>query len=159
MPGGRAGVGHVGLGREDAGGEAGETGGDDERPARALERGAERLDGAAIRIGSGREAAREGLVVLEREMDDPVGRRGAGMQALQVVDDAPVHLCAGRGDGGGRRIGAGQSDDPVTRTDELQPPHRCAPVRRALRHAHGRRAGDPARADQSGRRYCGPETG
>ena len=54
---GRVGIGDVLLGRDGAGREPGQPGGDDERPIGAFERGTERLDGAAVRFGGGRESA------------------------------------------------------------------------------------------------------
>jgi hypothetical protein len=94
-------------------------GGDDERPIRTRERLAERLDGAAIRVGSVLEAAREGDVVLEREMDHAVRRGGAAPQALEIIEGAATHLCAGRGEGGGRGIRAGEPGDLMARADQL----------------------------------------
>ena len=41
-----------------------------------------------IRVGRGLEVAREGDVVLEGEVDDPVGRGGGGPQTLEVVEAA-----------------------------------------------------------------------
>ena len=119
VPGGGVGVGHVLLGRDRAGLQARQPGGDDERPVGALERRAERLDGAAVRVGGGLEVAGEGDVVLEGEVDDPVGRGGGGAQALEVVEAAAVDLGAGRGERVGRGVGAGEPDDLVARVDQL----------------------------------------
>ena len=68
------------------------AGGDDERPVRAGERLAEDLDGAAVRVGGALEVAREGDVVLEREVDHAVGRGRARPQAVEIVERAALHL-------------------------------------------------------------------
>src|ERR1017187_2346467 len=47
-------------------------GGDEERAIRTHERFAEGLYGEAVRVGSAFKVAREGKVVLEREVDHPV---------------------------------------------------------------------------------------
>jgi hypothetical protein len=57
--------------------------------------------------------------VDERGVDDPVGRGGAGAQAVEVVESAPMHLCPGGGHGGGRGIQACEPDDLMARADEL----------------------------------------
>ena len=85
----------------------------------AVERGAERLDGATIGVGGGLEVPREGLVVLEREVDDPVGRAGGGTQGLEVVEGAALRLGARRGEGISRGVGAGEPDDLMAGGDEL----------------------------------------
>ncbi len=49
-----------------------EPGGDQERTLRTRECLAERLDGAAIRVGGALEVSRERQVVLEREVDHTI---------------------------------------------------------------------------------------
>jgi hypothetical protein len=57
--------------------------------------------------------------VLERQVDDPVGRLGGGAQPVEVVEGPADHLGARGGEGGGRGAGAGEPDDLVARADEL----------------------------------------
>ena len=57
--------------------------------------------------------------MLEGQVDDAVGRRGAGAQAVEVVEAAAVHLGARGGDRLGRGVGAGEADDLVAGIDEL----------------------------------------
>ena len=102
MPRGRGRVGPVLLGRDDARRVARQPGRDDERPAGALQRGAERLDGMAVGVRRGLEVPREGDVVLEREVDDAVGARRARAQDVEVVDAAAEHLTARRLQRGGQ---------------------------------------------------------
>jgi hypothetical protein len=129
---GRGGGGCVILGDERAGGVAGQPGRDDKRSAGALERGAERLGRAAIGGGSGREAARECLLVLERQVDDAVGRRGGGAQLVEVVERPAERLGAGRGERGGRGVGAGEPTTswpaPMSSATTAEPIQPVAPV-------------------------------
>ncbi len=57
--------------------------------------------------------------MLERQVDDPVGRRRGGAQLVEIVEGPAQRLGAARGEGGGRGVGAGEPDDLVTRADEL----------------------------------------
>ena len=47
---------------------------------------AEGLDHPAVGIGGAGEVAGEGEIVLEREMDDAIGRRGGVAQGAEVVE-------------------------------------------------------------------------
>jgi hypothetical protein len=73
---GRVGPVPVPFGRYVPGCEPEHPGGDDNGSVRTRKRLAERLDGAAIRVGSGPEAPGEGDVVLEREVDHAIRRGG-----------------------------------------------------------------------------------
>jgi hypothetical protein len=73
--------------------------GDEERSIGTRQRLAERLDGAAIRVGGALEVPGEGDVVLEGEVDDAVGRGRGIPQAVEVVEGAAMHLCPGGGEG------------------------------------------------------------
>ncbi|GAB3868017.1 hypothetical protein GCM10027610_123990 [Dactylosporangium cerinum] len=104
------------FGGDAAGGEQGDAGREQERAAGAGQGVADGRDGGAF--GAAR-AGVVGEVVLEREVDDRVGGRGAGAEAVQVVEAAVVDLGAGGGDGGGRGVRAGQAEDVVAGGDEL----------------------------------------
>ena len=64
-----------------------------------------------------RRHARE--VVVVAEVDDAVGGRGAGAQAVEVVEVAAAHLGAERGDRRGGGVGAGEADDLVAGGEQL----------------------------------------
>jgi hypothetical protein len=146
-------VGDVLLGRDGAGLQACQTGGDDERPVAARERRAERLDGPAVRAGRRPEVAREGDVVLEGEVDDAVGRRGGGAQAFDVVEAAAVDLGAGRGDRLGRGVGAGEADDLVAGSEELGDDGGADPSRTSPR-GRGSRSGRSSATSATSARCC-----
>jgi hypothetical protein len=104
--------------------------GADEGLAGAGERLAERPHGRQVTIdGAGVVPGPHG-VVLEREMDDPVGGGGGFAQAVQIVEITESGLGAEGFQGGGCRLGAGQTDDLV---------------------AGGEKFGDDGRADVAGR--------
>ena len=94
-------------------------GGDDERSIRTRQRSPKRLDGAAVRVGSALEVARESEVVLEREVDHAIRRGRRALQAVEVVERAALHLGPGGGERRGRGIRAGEPDDLMARADEL----------------------------------------
>ena len=77
------------------------------------------LDGGAVGGGGGGEVARERLLVLEREVDDAVGRRGGVAQDVEVVEGSADDLRARRLQGVGGRVRAGEPDDLVARAEEL----------------------------------------
>ena len=93
---GRVGIMPVPFGRHPPRCDPERPGGDDERPVGTRERLAEGLDGAAVRIGSALEVAREGEVVLEREVDHAVRRGRRVPQAVEVVKGAALHLAPRR---------------------------------------------------------------
>jgi hypothetical protein len=80
------------LGRHPPRRQAEYPGGDHQRPISSSKRLAEGLDGEVICAGSAWEVPRESKVVLEREMDDRVAPGSGGVQALEVVKGATVHL-------------------------------------------------------------------
>ena len=111
----------------------------------ARERLAERLDRARGRRRP-RPPSRRDEVVLEGEVDDAVGRGGAGAQAVEVVEGAAVHLGPGGGEGRGRGVRAGEPEDLVagaessgTTAEPIQPD---APVTKT-RMGNLRRPVDP----------------
>ena len=110
----------VPFGRDAPRCEPGRPGGDEERPAGARERLAERLDGAAIRIGGGLEAAREGEVVPEREVDHAIRRGGRAPQGIEIVNGAAQHLGPCGGEGGGRGVRAGEPDHLVAALEQAR---------------------------------------
>jgi hypothetical protein len=127
----------VPFGRDAPRCEPGRPGGDEERPAGARERLAERLDGAAIRIGGGLEAAREGEVVPEREVDHAIRRGGRAPQGIEIVNGAAQHLGPCGGEGGGRGVRAGEPCYVMARVDELGNDGGADPAGRAGdEHAH-----------------------
>lgn len=83
------------------------TRGDDERSIRPRECLTERLDGAAIRLGSALEVAGEREVVPEGEVDHSIRLGSRTPQAIQIIKRATVHRRPGSGEGGGRRVRAG----------------------------------------------------
>jgi len=104
-------LGHVAFGGERAGLEAGDAGGDRQWPAGPGERLTEGLDRGQVRPEGGLEVAGEGDVVAEGEMDHAVTVGRGGTQYVEIADVAAADLGAGRGDGLGRRIGAGKAED------------------------------------------------
>ena len=78
------------LGRQPPRGEPERPGGDEERLTGTGQRLAEGLDGAAVSVGGALEVAGEGDVVLEREVDNPVGGGGGLAQAAEVVERPPA---------------------------------------------------------------------
>jgi len=116
----RAGIPRVLLGPDHAGGEAGRSGGDDERSIRTRQCLAECLDGAQVRIGSALKIPRESDVVLVRGVNDPVARGSAGAQAVEVIQSAAMHIGAGGGEGFSRGIRTGEPEDLMACADELR---------------------------------------
>src|SRR5690606_42068451 len=57
--------------------------------------------------------------VLVGEADDAAGGLGAAAQGVAVVEVPAVEGGAETGDGGGRRVGAGETGHPVPGGDEL----------------------------------------
>jgi hypothetical protein len=57
--------------------------------------------------------------VDECGVEDPVGRRRARAQAVEVVEGTAVHLGSGGGHGGRRRLRASEPEDLVAGADEL----------------------------------------
>ena len=107
------------LGRDTPRRDPEHPGGDQQRPLRARERLAERLDRAAVGVGGALEVSREREVVLEREVDHAVRGGSPAPQAVQIIEGAAVHLCSGRGEGIGRGIRASEPDDLMAGADEL----------------------------------------
>src|SRR6185503_8248009 len=124
------------LGRHPARREQPGPRGDDEGPAGARERRAERLDGAEV--GAAR-AVELREVVDEGAVDHAVRGGGAGAQALGVLEIAAVDLGPGGRERGGGAVGAGEADDLVARADELGNDGRTDEAGRAGdEYAHGR---------------------
>ena len=144
-----AGTAPVPFGRHPPRCEPERPGGDDERPVGTRQRLAECLDGAAIRIGGALEVPRERDVVLEREVDHAIRRGRRAPQAVEIIERAAVHLCPGRGEGGGRGIRAGQPDDLMARADELGNDGGADPAGRAGdENTHEKPPGEPAVLDR-----------
>ena len=89
-------------------GEPGDARSHEQRPVRALERRAERLDGGSFGPAG---AGVVGEVVLEREVDDAIGGRGARAQAVEVVEAATVD-----GRSGGARASRRTASDRASPT-------------------------------------------
>jgi hypothetical protein len=109
----------VSFGRDASGCHPERARGDEERSIGAGKRFAKCLDGTAIRVGCALEVTRESQVVLEGEMNHAVGCGRAAAQAVEIVEGAALHLCAGGGEGGGGGVGASEPDDLMARADEL----------------------------------------
>src|SRR5579884_1416117 len=96
---GRVWITPVAFGRHPPRGEPERPGGDHERPVRPRQRLADGFDRTAIRIGRVLEAAREGDVVLEGEVDHTVrGGRGP-TQSVEIINRAALYLGPGGGEG------------------------------------------------------------
>ena len=87
------------------------------RPVGARQHLAHCLDGAQVRLGGADEVAVE--VVPVGEVDDAVGCRGGGPQAVEVVEVAAVRLGALGRQGGGGLVRAGQAGDVVPGFEEF----------------------------------------
>ena len=61
----------------------------------------------------------------------PSEAAAAPRRLLEIIERAAVHLCSGRGEGGGRGIRASEPDDLMARADELGNDGRADPARRA----------------------------
>ena len=61
----------------------------------------------------------------------PSDAPAAAPQAVEIIDSAPEDLCAGRGEGLGRSVRTGESDDLMAGNDQLRerPPSRSNPTR------------------------------
>ena len=91
----RGGTVPVPFGRHLPRGHPARPGRDDQRPVRTREHVTERLHHPPIRIRRAMEVAREGDVVLERQVDHAVrgGRRAP--QHVEIVEGAALHLGSG----------------------------------------------------------------
>ena len=92
------------------------AGGDHERSARALERSAERLDGAPIGLARLLDL---GEVVDVGGVDHAVRLLRAAAQAVEVLERAAVDLGAGALERRGSLVRAGEADHLVPRLEEL----------------------------------------
>ena len=84
--------------------------------ATACECGREGLHGACFLVDA---LLRVAPVVAEGEVDDTLGLRGAGAEAVEVGEVAGQRRPAGGGDGRSRGIGADEAEDLVTGGDEV----------------------------------------
>src|SRR5262249_34114428 len=126
------------FGRHPSGDEPERARGDEQRSIGPGKRLAECLDGAAIRVGGGLEASGERDVVLEREVDHAIRCDSCAPQAVEIIKSAGIHLCPGRGEGGGRGIRAGEPDDVMAHADEFRNEGGADPAGRAGdKHTHG----------------------
>ncbi|GAA3161301.1 hypothetical protein GCM10020001_102000 [Nonomuraea salmonea] len=106
-------------------GEAGDAGGEQERPVAAFEGVAEGLDGGALGgVGAGQVAP----VVLVGQVDDGLGRLGAGAQAVEVVEVAAVDVGALGLQRGGGGVGPGQAGDLVPGGEQVVDDGRADPA-------------------------------
>ena len=86
----------------------------------------------------------EGHLVLERQVDHPVGVGGRLGQAVGVVDVAALNDGAGRFQPLRRGLGAGQADHLVAGTEQLGDDGRADPARCAGdEDSHGGTSADP----------------
>ena len=91
----------------------------DEGAVAADELLAQGREGGALlgdRLGEGAGTAE---VVAERQVDHPVGLRGAGAEGVQVGEISPERLGAGRLEGQRGGVGAGEREDGVAVAEEL----------------------------------------
>jgi hypothetical protein len=119
--------GEVALGRHPAR-HGGRPRSGDQRLAGARERACQRLDRARVDLDRRRHL---GEVMDVGEVDDRVGGDGPGPQCVQVLQIPAKHLGPQSADGGGRGVGPGEPQDPVTRADELGDDGRSDPAGRA----------------------------
>ena len=107
------------LGGHSAGGQSEDAGREHEGPVGLSQGHAHGLHCPPVGRGSGGEVAAEGHVVLEREVDHPVGVGRRLGQPVGVVEVAPLHDGAGRFQRLRRRLGAGEADHVVTGSEQL----------------------------------------
>lgn len=88
----------------------------DERLATAYEFGREGLHGARFLVDAPLQVA---PVVAEGEVDDTIGLRDAGAEAVKVGEVSAQRRPAGGREDRGRRIGADEAEDLVARGDEV----------------------------------------
>ena len=117
------------LGGHPAGGQAEHARGEHEGPVGVGQCGTHGLYGSPVGGRGGGEVAAEGHLVLEGQVDDPVGVGGRLGQAVGVVEVAPLHDGAGRLQPLRRCVGAGQADHLVAGTEELRDDGRADPAR------------------------------
>ncbi len=110
-------LGGHGSGREAE--HAEDAGSDDERLAAAGKGLAEGLDGCAVGAGGAGEIPGEGDVMLEREVDDAVGRARGVAEDVEVVERSRAHFGARGPQGLGRSAGAGEAGDDVAGGDQV----------------------------------------
>ena len=131
-------LGHVALGGQRAGPQAGNPRGDRQRPIRPGQRLAERLDRGQIRADGCLEVAGEGDVVSEREVHDPVTFVRGRSQHVEIADVAAAHLRASGSDRLGGRVGAREAEDLVFGCQQLGHDSGADPAGRAGdKYAHG----------------------
>jgi hypothetical protein len=92
------------------------AGSDEQGAVRASERGAERLDGAPIRLGGSR-VVRE--VVNEGGVDHAIRSGRSRVQALEIFERTAVDIGSCPGKGRGSRVRAGEAEHLMPRVDQL----------------------------------------
>ncbi len=117
------------LGGHPTGGQPEHARGEHEGPVGAGQGRAHGLDGPPVGRRGGGEVAAEGHLVLEGQVDHPVGVGGRLGQAVGVVDVAPLHGGAGRLQPLRRCLGAGQADHLVAGSEQLGHDGRADPAR------------------------------
>ena len=117
----------VALGRGPVVRERGHPRGQQEGPVAAGERVADRLHGAPL---GGVGVRGVGEVVLVGEVDDRLGRLGAGAQRVEVVQVAAADACPLGLQRGGRGVRAGQAGDRVALGQQLVHHGRADPAGR-----------------------------
>jgi hypothetical protein len=85
----------------------------------AIERGADRFDGAQIGRGCASEVAGERQVVLERQVYDAIRSRSGRLEPMEVIEVAAPNDGPGGRQRGGGRVGAGEADDLVPGGEEF----------------------------------------
>jgi hypothetical protein len=116
---GRVEIRHVLLGGHACGREPERPRGDDERARRTGQGLADRLDRAPVGDGRAFEVPREREVVLERQVDDRVGRGGRTTQRVEIVESAVLHLGTRGAQRRGRCFRPSEPDDLVAAAEEL----------------------------------------
>ena len=117
------------LGGHPPGGQADHARGEHEGSVGVGQGGAHGLHGPPVGGPGGGEVAAEGHLVLEGQVDDPVGVGGRLGQALGVVEVAPLDGGAGGFQPLGGRVGAGQADHLVAGAEEFGDDGRADPAR------------------------------
>ena len=112
------------------GGQPEDARGEHQGPVGAGQGRAHGLHGPPVGGRGGGEVTAKGHLVLERQMDHPVGAVGGLGQPVRVVDVAPLDFGARGLQALRRRLGAGQADHVMAGIEQLGDNGRADPARR-----------------------------